>query len=387
MIDDEVNPIEPQRQRMGGAPVTSEPVSPATPTRMGGAPATSEPASPATPTRMGALSQEPSQGIAESRETHSPVTPESPVENSVAASSRKQWVRPTVWALLAVILAVSIALIARGVRTLPAVDAFVAAFPGTVDLPANAPVGLPAWLGWQHFFNLFFIVLIVRSGWLIRTEKRAPGYWTAKEKSFFSPGSSTPKKISLTQWIHQSLDVLWVTNGVIFVVLLFVTGQWMRIVPLSWEYVPNALSVALQYASLDWPTEDGWLHYNALQVIAYFTTVFVAAPLAAITGFRFSTWWPDKNSVLSRRFPIEWARAVHFPVMIYFVGFTVVHVFLVFFTGALKNLNHMFTARDSADGWGLAIFALAVAVIVAGWFVAKPLFLGSIASRFGTLSK
>ena len=33
---------------------------------------------------------------------------------------------------------------------------------------------------------------------------------------------------------------------------------------------------------------------------------------------------------------------MHFPVMLYFVAFTVVHVALVFATGALRNLNHMY---------------------------------------------
>ncbi|MEU5849212.1 hypothetical protein [Saccharopolyspora shandongensis] len=49
---------------------------------------------------------------------------------------------------------------------------------------------------------------------------------------------------------------------------------------MDWEVFPNALSAALQYASLDWPTENGWVHYNALQQLAYFTTVLVATPLA-----------------------------------------------------------------------------------------------------------
>ena len=41
---------------------------------------------------------------------------------------------------------------------------------------------------------------------------------------------------------------------------------------------PNALSVVIQYLSLDWPTENGWVAYNGLQLFAYFVTVFVAAP-------------------------------------------------------------------------------------------------------------
>jgi hypothetical protein len=35
------------------------------------------------------------------------------------------------------------------------------------------------------------------------------------------------------------------------------------------------------------------------------------------------------------------AWAVHLPVMLYFVGFILVHVTLAMATGALRNLNHM----------------------------------------------
>jgi thiosulfate reductase cytochrome b subunit len=286
-----------------------------------------------------------------------------------------------------VLISVALVFLARWLRTLPGVEAFIESNPGTVELPSSAPIGLPPWLGWQHFLNMFFLVLIVRTGWLVRTEKRAPGYWTAHERTFFSPTASTPKKVSLTQWIHQSLDVLWILNGVVFMVLLFSTGHWMRIMPLSWEYIPNALSAVLQYASLNWPIENGWVNYNALQVFAYFTTVFIAAPLAGISGFRFSTWWPDRNESISKLYPVEWARAIHFPVMLYFVGFTAVHIFLVFMTGMFVNLNHMFTSRDESDGWGLVVFSSAMMVIAAGWFLARPIFLGQLAARFGSLSK
>src|SRR5690606_19398257 len=131
---------------------------------------------------------------------------------------------------------------------------------------------------------------------------------------------------------------LWVLNGVVFFVLILVTGQWMRIVPTSWEVLPNALSVAIQYASLDWPTENGWVSYNALQELAYFVTVFVAAPLAIVTGLRMSSAWPRDAARLNRAYPVELARAVHLPVMLYFVGFVIVHVTLVLATGALRNL-------------------------------------------------
>ena len=169
--------------------------------------------------------------------------------------------------------------------------------------------------------------------------------------------------------------------------LLAVTGHWVRIVPTSWDIFPNMVSAAIQYASLNWPLENGWVHYNALQLVAYFLTVYVAAPLAVLSGLRMSTWWPAKTGTLNRAYPIEAARALHFPVMLYFVAFTVVHVFLVFFTGALRNLNHMYTSRDVVDWWGLGIFAVSILVIAAAWYLTKPVFTAPLAARMGTVTK
>ncbi|NMR31802.1 cytochrome b/b6 domain-containing protein [Arthrobacter sp. SF27] len=300
---------------------------------------------------------------------------------------RPTWVRPVVVTVVVLVLALAAVLCARWLRTMEPVQEFIAAYDGHASQPDSAPVGLPAWLGWQHFFNMFFIVLIVRTGLQVRTERKPPGYWTAKKDSFFSPKGNTPKKVSLSQWLHQSLDVFWVLNGLVFIILLFATGQWVRIVPTSWDIFPNMLSTGIQYVSLDWPTENGWVHYNALQVMTYFITVFIAAPMAIISGIRISTWWPESATGLNKAYPVEWARALHFPVMIYFVAFTIVHVFLVFFTGALRNLNHMYTSRDAVDWWGLIIFVLSLLVISAAWFLTKPLFTTPIAARTGKVSK
>lgn len=281
----------------------------------------------------------------------------------------------------------AVVLLSRWLRTLSGVETFIADYSGHASQPAAAPTGIPGWLGWQHFFNMFFIVLIVRSGLQVRWERRPPGYWTPTKGSFFSPGRQTPKKISLSQWVHQSLDVLWVVNGFVFIILLFASGHWMRIVPTNWDVFPHMLSAGLQYASLDWPVENGWVHYNALQVMAYFVTVMIAAPLAIISGIRLSTWWPTENEKLSRLYPVETARAVHIPVMIYFVLFTIVHVFLVFFTGALRNLNHMYTARDVVDIWGLVVFLVSLVIVAAGWLLTGQMFARPVAGKMGKVTK
>ncbi|WP_438354409.1 cytochrome b/b6 domain-containing protein [Microbacterium sp. CJ88] len=300
--------------------------------------------------------------------------------------TRAQWAGATVVGGLGLLFAAGMAVLAvRWFLSLPALQDFLTTYPGEYHLPEGAPVGLPGWLGWQHFFNVFLMVLIIRSGLRVRSEKRPAVFWT--------PRTNPKGKISLTLWFHQALDLLWLVNGVVFIVLLFVTGQWMRVIPTSWEVFPNALSAVLQYISLDWPTENGWVNYNSVQQLAYFATIFLAAPLAAITGVRMSGVWPKNAKTLNRIYPVEWARAVHFPVMLYFVAFIAVHVFLVFATGALRNLNHMYAAQGStdpnayADNWlGFWLFVASMIVIAAAWVAARPLVLAPIARLFGTVS-
>ncbi|MEU4014692.1 cytochrome b/b6 domain-containing protein [Microbacterium sp. NPDC028030] len=280
-------------------------------------------------------------------------------------------------AALGVLAGAAIALV-RTLLSFPFMQDFLAAFPGEYEPAIAVEPGFAPWIGWQHFFNMFLMVLIIRSGLQVRTEKRPTVFWT--------PRGNAKGKISLNLWFHQSLDILWLVNGVIFVVLLFVTGHWVRIVPTSWEVFPNALSAALQYVSFDWPHENGWNNYNSLQQLAYFVTVFIAAPLAAITGFRMSGLWPKRAERLSKAYPVEWARALHFPIMLYFVAFIIAHVALVMLTGFLRNLNHMFASQDAVTWTGFWVFIVSLVVIAIGWVAARPLVLAPIAKVFGKVS-
>jgi thiosulfate reductase cytochrome b subunit len=291
-----------------------------------------------------------------------------------------------VWIPVALVVLVGAVLVARWFVETTAGTNFLTEYPGTTELPAGAPVGFPWWLNFQHFLNAFFIVLIVRTGWLVRTTQRPAAYWTRNNTGLIRT-KGTPKKVSLDLWLHLSLDALWVLNGLVFVVLLFVTGQWMRLIPTTWEVFPNAVSAVIQYASLQWPVENGWVNYNSLQLLAYFTIVFIAAPLAIITGIRLSNAWPGPKARISRIYPLALARAVHLPVMIFFVLFVIAHVTLVLATGALRNLNHMYAANNG-DGWlGLVIFAISLVLTVAAWIFAKPAFLQPLASISGKVTR
>lgn len=336
-------------------------------------------AAPATPVEPPAASDAPE---APRRAAAEPAgrTPSSAGEEEAPTLGRRIGVAVGAVAALAV-------LGARWLITVPAVADFVARHPGVPDTPETSPTGIPAWLAWQHFLNLFLMALIIRTGLQIRHETRPPANFTPKKPGLFAPPGSTGSKFSITIWLHQALDLLWLVNGLVFVVLLFATGHWMRIVPLDPQTPQHMASAALQYATLDWPAHDGWLHYNALQMVAYTGVVFVLAPIAALTGFRMSSWWPAENGALTKAFPMELARRVHFPTMVVFSAFIVVHVFLVVFSGVLHNLNTMFLARHAGDWWGLVAFLVAMAVTAAAWVLLKPTVVAPLAERFGRVGR
>lgn len=284
------------------------------------------------------------------------------------------------------VVAAGLVLVAQWLRTLDPVAEFIATYDGTPTHPEGVVAGIPGWVGWQHFLNFFIMAMVIRSGLLIRNQQRPEAYWTPSEGGFYSPGKkNTPQKVSIQQWIHQSFNVLWVANGLFFYIMVFATGHWMRLVPTNWDIFPNIISAGLQYVSLDWPEENSWVYYNALQIMTYFLTVFVAAPLAVLTGLRLSTWWPQQAGI-NTVFSLPVARKIHFGTMVYFILFILVHLFLVFTTGVLSNLNMMFTARDASDWWGIGVFAVSVALTVGIAWLIKPIFVSPIAEKTGTVS-
>lgn len=313
------------------------------------------------------------------------------------------WLLPICAAVLLVVIAV-----AQQLRQYGWMQDFLIRYPGTSTSFAPAVrSGFPAWLRWQHFFNIVFMMFILRSGlqiladhprlylnsgcrpnteWLrMRSEVPAdrmdktdpPRVWTSKDDAVTLPKwlglPGFRHSIGLARWWHFSFDLLWLINGAVFYVLLFSTGQWQRIVPQSWDVLPNALSTAVQYASLDFPVNHGFIAYNGLQMLAYFITVFIAAPLAFLTGLlqapavaaRFGTGRGPLNRQV--------ARSMHFVVWLWMVGFILIHVTMVFITGAMENLNHMTLGTDTQSYWGLGIFVLAAAVVITLWLAASPL--------------
>lgn len=287
---------------------------------------------------------------------------------------------------------------AKGLRGMPSVEQFIQRHPGT-GYATPAAHAMPGWLRVQHFLDLFFLLFIIRAGvqiladhprlywtrhctpgreWL-RMQKPVPDdpLWTAKQDSITLPKHvglpGLRHSIGLARWWHLGIDVLWLVNGIVFYVLLFATGEWRRIVPTSWSVFADAGSVLVQYLSLDWPADTSWAAYNGLQILAYFVTVFIAAPAALVTGLGMSPALSTRFKRISKPLSIQVARSLHFLVLCWFLFFIVIHVALVFSTGLLRNLNHIYSGTD-ATGWsGFVWFAASMVVVVAAWVAATPL--------------
>ena len=352
--------------------------------------------------------------VPKSRQKHDPLAAElSPATDHVDLNA---WIPPRaaifphirignnwislLWGLpISILMLLIMIVVAQAVRQLPEVQEFMRLYPGVPNEQPAVTSGFPMWLRLQHFLNMVFMYFIMRAGlqiladhprlywnrdctpgteWL-RLSHAVPEHriWTAKDDSVTLPGwlgiPGIRHSIGLARWWHLSCDVLWTINGVIFCVLLFSTDQWMRLVPLTWDVFPNALTTAIKYASLDFPPPEEWSRFNSLQQLAYFMTFFIVAPTQILTGIMQGPAFSNKAGWFGRVMNRQVARSIHFFGLCWFTFFIAVHGFFVFATGLRQNTNHMFAGVES-DAWrGLPAFLIAMALLVIFWLAATPL--------------
>ncbi len=259
---------------------------------------------------------------------------------------------------------------------------------------SNHPSGLPMWINISHWVNFFFLVLIIRSGlsilvdhprlywnigckpgteWIRFTPKKISKseYWTAKQDSrYISPAVGLPgyrHTVGTARSWHFLSVPFFILNGVVFIFLLFYTNQWMRLVPTSWQIIPDSWNVFVHYVTFNMPIEpNGFYHFNALQQLSYFAVVFIMAPLAMLTGIAMS---PAVNSRFhwyqKLFFNRQAARSFHFLIMFCYVIFIIIHVALIALTGLRKNMNHIiFNKPNDASATGLWIGIAIIAFVI-----------------------
>ncbi len=226
----------------------------------------------------------------------------------------------------------------------------------------------PAWIRITHLVNIIFISFLIRSGmeilathpklywndhskpgseWARFTRKEMPKdklYDTLDEEESYASTIAMPghKMLGMGRHWHFFSVIGWILCGLVYVVLLFATGEWHRFWPYSWEVFPRAFQDFVTYLQFQLPPLLPGQPYNALQKLTYGAIVFILAPFQIATG-------AAQSPAIEARFPWfvkmfggrQWARSLHFLALLAFLVFIVIHVFMVVAHGFGKEMAKM----------------------------------------------
>ncbi len=307
------------------------------------------------------------------------------------------WVRPSILVLLLslVLACLVLAWFQHAIYGLP----HIAPSPASIEGAPSGPHGFPVWIRWCHFFNLFFLFMLIRSGlsilmdhprlylndhctpgteWIRFTPLQVPKdrIWTAKQDArYISPAVALPgyrHTVGVARSWHFINVYGFVLTGVFFVCGLLTSDQWMRLVPTSTSVFVQAWNTFVHYANFHFPPEpNGFYGYNALQQLAYFATIFIMAPLSILTGLAMSpalvNHFPRYTKIFGGR---QAARSIHFLILAGFIGFVVVHVTLVALTGFARNMNHIVLGTDDLHPAGMILGFIGIAAVLLSWVAA-----------------
>jgi thiosulfate reductase cytochrome b subunit len=184
-----------------------------------------------------------------------------------------------------------------------------------------------------HWLNAIFLIGMIGSGLQIYT---AYAHFGIRGSLLNVPnplaGRPVPHWARLGGWLAGGLNwhffLAWpfVITGLVYIGFLFASGEWRSLVFRPRDIRP-AVQMQLYYLRLrkDHPAQG---KHNALQKAAY-TFIVVLGVLAALTGF--AIYKPVQLCWLTAAFGgYELARYWHFVAVWLFIGFTLVHVALVF---------------------------------------------------------
>ncbi len=265
-----------------------------------------------------------------------------------------------------------------------------------------ASFGFPLWLRVSHYINLLFIGLLIRSGiqilaahprlywndnstpgqeWVRFTKKKVPVdkdivYTSLDDEIPASPILALPggKNLGIGRHWHFFSVIFWVLNGVVYVVLLFATGEWARLIPTSWSIFPAALQTFVTYITLHVPPASDFHPYDPLQQLTYAAVVFLLGPFMLLTGATMSP-------AVAGRFPWyikifggrQVGRSLHFLSLLAFIFFIIMHTALVLIVHFQNNLRDIVLGSEHTNLWlaiGIAIAALVIVAIIYTWATA-----------------
>lgn len=250
----------------------------------------------------------------------------------------------------------------------------------------------PLWLRIDHWLNVLFLTLLLRSGFEILSthaklywhDDSAPGtewarftrkvmttdklYDTLDEEEDYHPLIALPGRSQLgigRHW-HFAAVIGWILVGLSYYILLFATGQWHRYWPYSWSIFSEAWNDIVTYLSFNLPPLLPGEPLDAIQKLTYAGVIFILAPFQILTG-------AAQSPAIAARFPWyvrlfggrQAARSLHFLGLLAFVVFIAIHLSMLFFWGWGRLTALMIFGSVRNVYWATALSLVIIAAIVA----------------------
>ena len=252
-------------------------------------------------------------------------------------------------------------------------------------------LGFPWWLRLEHFLNLIFLSFLIRSGieilggypklyrsqhnvagtsWAQFTTRQEPKhkyYTVGGEYDDYSPRVSIPGRgmLGLGRYWHFIAVTGFVSCWLIYMVLLFSTGQWRRYIPTSLSTFTQAGHDMLAYLAFTVPPAVDGLPFNAVQQLSYGFVFSVLTPLVIITGAFQSPAIANYFSRITRALGgRQVIRTTHFLCLVGYVVFFVIHVAMVVVHGYAHETAKMVFGDSELPVAGAVIFTIGLVVVV-----------------------
>ncbi len=212
----------------------------------------------------------------------------------------------------------------------------------------------------SHWLNVIAVVVLIMSGLNILLAH--PHLYWGLRSTFADPWINIP---TLPNWLlipqgrnlaearhwHFFFAWLFVINGLIYLAYGFISKRFGRRLWPTVQDLKGFWPSVVEHARLHFPKDEEARTYNVTQKLTYVAMILVILPMMLITGLSMS---PGFNAIGGVLLEIiggrQSARTLHFISASLIVGFIVVHVGLVIWTGLFNNMRAMIT----------------------GWFVIEP---------------
>jgi thiosulfate reductase cytochrome b subunit len=218
----------------------------------------------------------------------------------------------------------------------------------------------PAWVRVAHWLNVLAVIVLIMSGLNILLAH--PHLYWGVRSTFADPWVSIPP---IPNWLlipqgrnlaegrnyHFLFAWIFVLNGLAYLLFGLITRRFGRRLWPTGDDIKGFGPSVVEHARFHFPTDDHARTYNVIQKLTYLAMILIVLPMMLITGLSMS---PGFNAIGGVLLDImggrQSARTLHFISAALIVGFIVVHVGLVIWTGLFNNMRSMIT----------------------GWFVIEP---------------